>query len=223
MARSERSFVPAAGVDFLLPFYDPIQWILGGERARRTLLEHADLEPGQRVLDVGCGTGSLVVLTKRLHPDVDVTGLDPDPRALARARRKLDRARLSVALDQGFADALPYPDASFDRVFSSFMFHHLDLETKRGMLREVRRVLRPEGGELLLLDFGGPDARPDGLLAHLLHSGDHLRDNFGGRIPALMDQAGLSGAREVDHRGTLLGRIASYRAASLASAREAAR
>jgi ubiquinone/menaquinone biosynthesis C-methylase UbiE len=61
---------------------------------------------------------------------------------------------MEVRFDRGFADALDYPDASFDRVFSSFMFHHLAREEKEATLRAVRRVLKP-GGSLHLLDFGG--------------------------------------------------------------------
>ena len=82
------------------------------------------------MLDIGCGTGSLVVLVKRLFPDVEVVGLDPDEKALARAARKARRVGASIQFDRGFSDALDYPDASFDRVFSSFMFHHLERDEK---------------------------------------------------------------------------------------------
>jgi ubiquinone/menaquinone biosynthesis C-methylase UbiE len=205
-----REFVPAAGHDWLLPFYDPVQWLLGGDAARAELIEHARLAPGQRVLDIGCGTGSLIVAIASQHPDVEVVGLDPDPKALARARRKCAQRALSVQLDQGFSDALPHPDACFDRVFSSFMFHHLDGETKRRTLAEVRRVLRP-GGALHLLDFGGEADHGEGRLARLLHSAEHLHDNFAGRIPALMDRAGFADPGEVGHRISWLGRITHYR------------
>lgn len=208
---ARRSFVPAAGVDWLLPLYDPVQWLLGGDAARRELVAQAAIRPGQRVLEIGCGTGSLVVEAKRLHPEAEVVGLDPDPKALARARRKAERAGVDLRLDEGFADALPYEDASVERVFSSFMFHHLDPGTKRRTLAEVRRVLRP-GGSLHLLDFGGPEPRADSLLARLLHASDALRENYEGRIPALMTEAGLADAREVSHRRTLFGRVALYRA-----------
>ena len=57
-----RTYLPAAGHDWFLPLYDPFVKLVGGDRARRALLEQAEMRPGQRVLDVGCGTGSLVVL-----------------------------------------------------------------------------------------------------------------------------------------------------------------
>src|SRR6266481_5484920 len=115
-----RTYLPAAGHDWFLPLYDPFVKLLGGDRARRTLLDHAAIRPNHRVLDIGCGTGTLVLLIKRLHPDADVVGLDPDPKALARSRRKAERATVRIQFDRGFADALPYPEASYDRVFSSF-------------------------------------------------------------------------------------------------------
>ena len=94
MMGSSRTYLPAAGHDWSLPLYDPIVKLLGGDASRRALLYQAALRPGQRVLDVGCGTGTLATLVKRLHPDVEVVGLDPDPKALARARRKAARRGL---------------------------------------------------------------------------------------------------------------------------------
>jgi ubiquinone/menaquinone biosynthesis C-methylase UbiE len=210
VAEARRSFVPAAGRDWLLPFYDPLGWLLRSDAARREIIDGAVLQPGQRVLDIGCGTGSLIVALGRLHPDVEIVGLDPDPKALARAARKVARAGLEVQLDQGFSDGLPYPDASFDRVFSSFMFHHLEADEKTKTLAEVRRVLEP-GGSLHLLDFGGSGPRSHGFVAHLLHSSVHVHDQFGGRIPELMREVGFA-AEQAGARRSMVGPIAYYRA-----------
>jgi ubiquinone/menaquinone biosynthesis C-methylase UbiE len=217
MGARQKGFVPAAGHDWLLPLYDPLHKLLGGDAARQQLVDQAALGSGERVLDIGCGTGSLVVQLKQLHPRIDVVGLDPDPRALARARRKAERAGVSVRLDQGFSDELAYPEASFDRVFSSFMFHHLNAVQKLATLLEARRVLAP-GGSLHLLDFGGPEARRDGMLGRWLHAHDHLKDNFGDRIPLLMRDAGFAGPQEVAHRRAYFGRLAYYRASAIDAA-----
>jgi ubiquinone/menaquinone biosynthesis C-methylase UbiE len=206
MEEIEKTYLPAAGHDWMLPLYDPLVKLLGGDAARRALLDRALVQPGQRVLDIGCGTGTLVVLLKRLHPDVEVIGLDPDPKVLVRAKRKAQRASVSVQFDQGFSDALPYTDASLDRVFSSFMFHHLTRDEKEGMLREVRRVLRP-GGILSLLDFGGPESSENGFLARLIHSSHHLRDNSEDRILALMSQAAFADPKKVNQGTMLFGRV----------------
>jgi ubiquinone/menaquinone biosynthesis C-methylase UbiE len=211
MEKSRRPYLPAAGHDCFLPLYDPVVKLLGADRARRTLLDQAALRPHHRVLDIGCGTGSLVILLKRLHPDVDVVGLDPDPKALARAQRKAQRAAVSIQFDQGFADELSYLEGSFDRVFSSFMFHHLRLDEQEKTLRTVRRILKP-GGSLHLLDFGGPESSPKSFWARLLHFRHRLEGNFGGRILTLMSQAGFAEAKEVSRGSTLLGPIAYYQA-----------
>ena len=213
MTESRRTFVPGMGVEWLLPLYDPLTTLLGVDRARRQLVLQAELEPGHRVLDIGCGTGSLAVLIKRLFPGVVVVGLDPDEKALARAARKARRAGVMVQLERGFADALTYPAASFDRVVSSFMFHHLEHADKARVLREVLRVLK-EGGSLHLLDFGGPESVGHGSRPRGLHSHHRLRDNDDATILALMEDARLSDATKVSD-GRLMGgliRAAYYRA-----------
>jgi ubiquinone/menaquinone biosynthesis C-methylase UbiE len=206
MEQIQKTYLPAAGQDWMLPIYDPLVKLLGGDNARRALLEHASINPGHRVLDIGCGTGTLVVQIKRLHPDADVVGLDPDARALARAKRKAERASLFVQFDQGFSDALPYQDASVDRIFSSFMFHHLQREGKQGMLREARRVLR-HGGIFNLLDFDGPASDNHDLLARLIHSSHRLRDNSADRILELMRHAGFANPKNVRQGTMLFGRL----------------
>ncbi|HET7219330.1 MAG TPA: class I SAM-dependent methyltransferase [Vicinamibacterales bacterium] len=207
-----RPFIPGMGVEWLLPLYDPLTRLLGLDRARRALVAAADLRPGHRVLDIGCGTGSLAVLIARLHPGVEVVGLDPDPGALARATRKARRAGVTIQFERGFSDALPFPDGAFDRVFSSFMFHHLQRGEKGQALREVRRVLKA-GGSLHLLDFAGP-ASTGATRRRGLHSHARLEDNGAGTVIALMSGAGLMAATETDHRSMLHGLVdlAYYRA-----------
>lgn len=204
-------YLPAAGHDWLLPFYDPLTKLLGTEALHRRLIEQASLRPGQRVLEIGCGTGSMTTLAKTLHPDVDVVGLDPDPKALARATRKAARRRVSIALQRGFAGALPFADASYDRVLSAFMLHHLEPAEKARALREARRVLR-RGGELHVLDFGADHGHADGWLARLLHRRDQFRDNATATIVALLRDAGFVAPSESGHGTTLFGRAVFHRA-----------
>jgi ubiquinone/menaquinone biosynthesis C-methylase UbiE len=196
---SQRPFVPGMGLDWLLPLYDPLTRLLGLNRTRRDLLLRADLQPGHRVLDIGCGTGSLVVLAKQLFPDVDVVGIDPDDKALSRAVRKARRAGAHIELHRGFADALNYPDASFDRVLSSFMFHHLNRREKERTAREIRRVLKADGA-LHLLDFGP-------------HAHHRLADNDEGTILSLLRDAGFDTVTKTSER-VLLGfvQVIYYRA-----------
>lgn len=194
MEPARRTFIPAAGRQWALPLYDPLVKLIGVERARRSVIEQAAVAGGHRVLDVGCGTGSLAVELGRLRPSAELVGLDPDPGALEQARRKAQRAGVVVRFDQGFADALPYPDASFDLVLSSFVYHHLDGDGKAGMLREARRVLKP-GGSLHLLDAAGPGSGGEGLIGRWVRSRPLLRDNAEDRILARMREAGLEDPR----------------------------
>ena len=210
---SRRTYLPAAGHDWLLPLYDPFVKLFGGDRAREALLEQAAIRPGHRVLDIGCGTGTFAVRIKETHPQADVVGLDPDAKVLARAKAKAERAGIAVRFDQGFADDLPYPDASFDRVFSSFMFHHLPAAEKGTTLAEVRRVLKADGS-FHMLDFGGPE-HGHGLLSHFVHSREQLKDNAEDHVLELMRRAGLADAKTAGDRRTWFGRVTYY----LASAR----
>lgn len=205
---TRRTYVPAATYDWLLPFYDVLSRLAGSGPAHRQLVDQAAIGPGHRVLEIGCGTGSLTVLVKRLHPDAEVVGLDPDPKALARAQRKATEQRLAVRLDRGFADELPYADASFDRVLSAFMLHHLTVDQKKKSLREARRTLR-SGGAFHALDFAGTGDH--GIVARLFHRA-HLADQH--RIPDLMRETGFADVAELAPRATIFGRVSFWRGAS---------
>ena len=211
MSHTHREYLPAAGSDWALPFYDLIVKWLGGEAARKELLDQALLQPGQRILDVGCGTGTMAIAVKRATQQVEVIGIDPDPKALRRARDKAVKAGVSIQLDQGFADELPYADASFDRVFSSFMFHHLPAEDRSKALRAMRRVLKT-GGSLHLVDFEGPeDGRPT-FLQRLFHHSDRLKDNSERRVLELMREAGFANSSKLSRRKMPMGWIGYFRA-----------
>jgi ubiquinone/menaquinone biosynthesis C-methylase UbiE len=211
---SQRDFFPAAGHDLFLPVYDPFVRLMGFDRAREELISAAKIEPGQHILDIGCGTGTLVVKLKRQYPSAQVVGIDPDPKVLRRARVKATRAAVSVQLDQGFADELPYKDESFDRVFSSFMFHHLNEQERENMLREVLRVLR-RGGLFHLLDFVAANGS-NGFFDRLFQAHARMKDNKDAAILELMSRAGLTNAAKAKEGSMLFGllRTAYYQASA---------
>ena len=204
MTERTSQYIPAMGKHYLLPLYDVVHHLFGLHPIHQEMITLAGLRDGHRVLDVGCGTGNLLRTTGRRYREVDLVGLDPDPKALARARRKARRAGLDVRLDQGFAQDLPYPDASFDRVFSSLMLHHLDDASQGEFLAEIGRVL-PADGVLVLADMAG-HARggTDGHGGHGWHGGHggpgvlrHLRRRAGA-VPAdahLISRLGDAGFR----------------------------
>jgi len=206
MEHTERSYLPAMGKRWLLPLYDPLLRLLGADKTKWRLIEQAEIKSGFRVLDIGCGTGSLAVLIKKSHPEVEVIGVDPDPAALSISKRKANRAGLSIEFDRGFSDHLSYPDASFDRVFSSFMFHHLEPNERAATLREIGRVLKA-GGSLHLLDFAPRDGKN-----HRHHRSPHEDSRFEGRVVDLLSEAGFVDAKEVARGKIFFGPIAYYRA-----------
>jgi ubiquinone/menaquinone biosynthesis C-methylase UbiE len=211
MSHANHAYLPAAGRDLFLPLYDPMVKLLGADRARKKLFNQAAVQPRHRILDIGCGTGTFAVAVKGWLPDAELVGLDPDPKALARARRKALRARVSIRFDEGFANALPYADASFDRIFSSLMFHHLPHDAKLATLREVRRALRP-GGSLHLLDFEQEGAQSHNPIARWLHSSQRLEDNRSEQILNWMNEAGLADPQVVDSDRPIFGRIVYFAA-----------
>ena len=200
MSDTPRAYLRAAGHDRALALYDPLLTLLGADRARRLLIEQAELQPRDHVLEIGCGTGTLLIDAGRTVPLL-LTGLDPDPHALARAHNKAAAADVPVHLDRGFADALPYRDGSFDRVLSCFMFHHIEaVDEKRRVLQEVRRVLKP-GGRFQVLDFVHSSG-VHGRILDWLHAGHRVSDNTEGRLLTLMREAGLQNP-ECLRRGTM--------------------
>ncbi|HET8592410.1 MAG TPA: class I SAM-dependent methyltransferase, partial [Solirubrobacterales bacterium] len=145
---TERDYLPALRFPALTRVYDPLVRLTTREgHFKRLLIEQAAPMPGQRVLDLGCGTGTLAIELKRTEPGAEVAGLDADPEMLERARAKAEDAGVELGLDEGYSTELPYRERSFDLVLSTLFFHHLDPEPKRGTIVEIARVLRP-GGEL---------------------------------------------------------------------------
>lgn len=212
---SDGDFVPALRVSALTRFYDPVVALTTRESAfKRRLIEQAAPAPGERVLDLGCGTGTLALRIKERQPESELSGLDADPEMLARARAKAEAAGLEIHFDEGFADRLPYEDASFDKVVSTLFFHHLARAVKEQTAAEITRVLRP-GGQLHVADWGRPsDALMRGLSLsiRLLDGFEPTRDNFSGALPSIFEQVGLTAVEQIGSLRTVFGTMAFYRA-----------
>jgi ubiquinone/menaquinone biosynthesis C-methylase UbiE len=206
----QRDYLPAAGRDVFLPGYDLLTRLLGIHRVHATLLAQAELLGGQRVLEIGCGTGNLTIRAKQTRSDIEVVGSDPDPLALARAQRKV-RGLARIRFERGYAQSLPYQDAEFDRVLSSMMLHHLPDDVKAAAAAEIFRVLRP-GGRLHLVDVGGAMTAHDGLAARLMMHNRHAVANLGHSIPRLLGAAGFDCTEIAAQRHRIIGRLTYYRA-----------
>jgi ubiquinone/menaquinone biosynthesis C-methylase UbiE len=213
VSSTRHSFVHALGFERLTSLYDPVVRITTREQTfKRRLLDQARLAPGDRVLDLGCGTGTLAIWAKLREPGARVTGVDADPGMLERARSKAAAEGVEVRLDEGLADDLPYPDASFDKVLSTLLFHHLPRDVKEGAGREVARVLRP-GGELHVADFGrppGPLARGQFLMVQAFDGFEATRDNVNGDLPEILSAGGMEEVRERGRLRLVLGSLSFY-------------
>jgi ubiquinone/menaquinone biosynthesis C-methylase UbiE len=161
-----------------------------GRAMRERTIALARIVPGERVLEVGSGTGEIAMRAKaRAGPHGSVAGIDPSLEMIVVARQKAARANLDIDYRVASVEALPFADAKFDKVLSSLMMHHLPEDLKPRALAEIRRVLKP-GGRLLIVDFKEPESRlgrlqPVWLIHRRLPS--DVRD-----LPKLLEAAGFA-------------------------------
>lgn len=200
------AYVPALRFSALTRIYDPFVRVTAREQElKRRAVALAGPQRGDRVLDLGCGTGTLAAALLGAAPGASVVGVDGDPEILALARR---RAPAAEFLD-GLAQEIPLPDASIDIAVTTLVLHHLDHAGRMAAFAELLRVLRP-GGRLVIGDWGRPQ---DPLMALAVLSVRTLdgfaitADNVAGRLPGMLAAAGFAGVAVCDRMRTPLGTV----------------
>jgi ubiquinone/menaquinone biosynthesis C-methylase UbiE len=203
-------YIPALSYQWLTPLYDPLlNWVLWEKTFKSKLIQQANIHAGMKILDLGCGTGTLTLMLKDAHPDTDITGLDGDPQVLEISRTKSQGK--DIRWERGLATSLPYPDATFDRVVTSLVIHHLTTSEKRLAFDEMYRVLKPQG-ELHILDFGAPHRFVARLVTIFMRHLEEAADNFDGLVPRFVLEAGFRSVSEIEHFVTLFGPLSLWQA-----------
>jgi len=212
MNENNKPYIPALKYTWLTSLYDPIIGLTMREFSfKQRMIEQADIRMNQRVLDVGCGTATLAILLKRMHPNIAIVGIDGDSDVLNIARKKAAKASLDITLELGIAFELPCATNYFDHVFSSLLFHHLTTENKRRTLKEIFRVLKPEG-ELHVADFGKPKNKLMYFISIFMRRLEKTEANFRGLLPQMLEEAGFDRITEYAQYMTVFSSISLYEA-----------
>ncbi len=201
------NFIPALHFKWLTPFYDWLLPLLFPENQfRKVVSREARLAGNEFILDLGCGTGTLIRNLKAEYSGAKVLGVDIDLEILRIAKWKAARNGLKIQFVNCSGDAIPFRTGSFDAVVSTLVFHHLSSWHKIKSLSEIARILR-NAGKLVIGDLGAPRTTYTCLVSKLLSKVEPTSDNIHGRIPEIIQQAGFNDVCEVHAANTLFGSL----------------
>ncbi|SNZ01323.1 class I SAM-dependent methyltransferase [Flagellimonas pacifica] len=211
--QSTKNFIPALGYNWLTGLYDlAIKITMPETKFRNTLLDHLNPKDDERILEFGFGTGQNLVLAKERNSHTDFIGLDIDPKVKHIAAKKFRKHDIAIRLDLYDGSLFPYEAKTFDKVFSSLVFHQLDRETKISCLNEIYRVLKPNG-TLIIGDWGKPKSklmRVQFYVVQILDGFQTTADNVNGLIPDYMIKAGFKNVKEPGSVNTKIGSYCYY-------------
>ena len=172
--------------------YDLGCYLVGmGARFRRKTLQFSQLQSGEHVLDVGCGTGVLTrLVAEQVGNDGEVIGIDASSEMIQVAKRNAVKAHSKANFQLSVVESLPFEDERFDIVLSSMMLHHLPPELKVAGLREIFQVLKP-GGRLMVVDIDKPTSLIGRVLMFPWRNDPAVKDNLEGHVPEFIQNAGF--------------------------------
>jgi ubiquinone/menaquinone biosynthesis C-methylase UbiE len=185
-----------ATIGWWAPAYDAVSWLMSFGQApaiRRKTLAVAKLQPGERVLDVGCGPGSLSLpAAGKVGAAGSVAGIDASPEMIAVARGKARKKNLDVDFRVAPVEALPFADGEFDAVLSSLMLHHLPGDVRDAGFSEILRVLKP-GGRFVAVDLRGGHSALNTMMGFFGH---RMPTDYADTLKAEMSAAGFDTIQE---------------------------
>jgi ubiquinone/menaquinone biosynthesis C-methylase UbiE len=195
-----------SAMEKMVPSYDSYmrKITLGREQALRQMtVSLAQVKPGDCILEVGCGTGTLTLAAKRqAGPSGKAFGIDVIPGMIELSQRKAAQANEDITFQLGSVDDIPFSENLFDVVMCSFMIFHMSEDTRRKGIAEIYRVLKPQG-RLLVLDLALPaKPLPRAIAKKLL--GGMLEHDLRELLP-LMDASGFSDVETAPVKFRILG------------------
>lgn len=211
---TQPAFTPAMGRFGAGQLYDAIIALTGERHWRGLAAQHLELKPGDVVADVGCGSGSHMLMMHGLQPQARIVGVDPDERMLALARRKAQQAGVQLEFRTGMGHALVavLPDLRPNKLVSSLVLHQCPMPVKQSILASMHQLLQP-GGRLVIADYGEQRGWLMRLVFRVVQIADGFADtqpNADGVLPQLIAQAGFCNVREAEVIRTITGSISVY-------------
>lgn len=207
---SKSSYIPALRFKWLTPSYDFFLGITMPEKKiKKCLIEISSINNDSKVLDFGCGTGTLTILAKEKYPLASITGIDIDFEILKKAIDKAQIKGLDILLLNYDGRKLPFENNSFGQVISCLVFHHLETETKQMILKELFRILN-KNGQLRIADFGRSQSWTQRTLFNIIRSLDGFKSthaNAKGLLPKLIFEAGFENVTIKKHFKTIFGEV----------------
>ena len=215
---SKTKFIPALGYDFLSDYYDlAIKITMPEKKFRNRLVDFVNPKEDEKIVEFGFGTAQNIIILKQRFPNCNIQGVDIDPKIKSIAEYKLNKNGIDAPLFLYDGNKLPFEDNSFDKVYSSLVFHQLDRITKLKCLLEINRILKPNG-ELIIGDWGKAKTkwmRFSFYLVQLLDGFKTTTDNVNGLMIKYITDAGFKNAREIDYINTSIGTYSYYKAEKL--------
>ena len=190
MSKTTYQYKFALLFDRLTPLYDLFRVLGIRNRLQQRLWPQVTITSGSRVLDVGCGTGDDLIYLASHYPGLFLTGVDGEQKVLAIAKNKAKNRNIKINFQVSLAESLPFKKHSFDVVWSSLMVHHLPTKYKLLALKEMHRVLKPDG-QLYLVDFDLIKNRIIRNFYWLQTLLEPVGDHFAGKLPEYLRQAGF--------------------------------